>query len=182
MNFVHGVIPGSVWTPSASGHSGLCWSLLVWSQTLCHRFSDLLGILQKTYIRPVFTFVTVLNTVTQKFTLCTICWAQISTNRIWHAWLTETRPQSKQKNGGGTHTSAGEGHPPIFLLGRGAFIGSRCSDSKGGGSRQGTAVVIQLSTRGHHHAVVVGEQRELYSEKAEQKTDLNVTQRRDIAN
>lgn len=39
-------------------------------------------------------------------------------------------------------TSAGEGHPSIFFLGRCALIGSSCSDSKCGGSRQGTAVVI----------------------------------------
>lgn len=62
------------------------------------------------------------------------------------------------------YTSAGEGHPPIFFLGRGALICSRCSDSKGGGSRQGTAVIIQLSTRGHHHAIVVGKQGELYKD------------------
>lgn len=43
------ILPESVWTPSVSGRSGLCWSLLVWSQTLCLHFSDLLGNLQKVY-------------------------------------------------------------------------------------------------------------------------------------
>lgn len=61
-------------------------------------------------------------------------------------------------------TSAGEGHPSIFFLGRCALVGSSCSDRKRGGSRQGAAVVIEFSTWGHHHAVVVGKQWELYRE------------------
>lgn len=44
-------LPVSVWRPSASAHSGLCWWLLVWSQTPCHRFFDLSGSLQEKHTR-----------------------------------------------------------------------------------------------------------------------------------
>lgn len=44
-------LPESVWRPSASGHSGLCWWRLVWSQTPCHRFFDLWGNLWQSHTR-----------------------------------------------------------------------------------------------------------------------------------
>lgn len=61
-----------------------------------------------------------------------------------------------------TFTCTSKGHPSIFFLGWCSLVGSSCGDGEGGGSRQGTAVVVELSTRGHDHAVVVGKQRQLY--------------------
>lgn len=72
--------------------------------------------------------------------------------------LAMNQPHSWWKSG----TGAGEGHAAILLLGGRALVGSSGSDGEGGGGRQGTAVVIHLPTRGHHHAVVVGKQGELY--------------------
>lgn len=60
----------------------------------------------------------------------------------------------------GESTGAGEGHSSILLFGWRALVGSSCGYREGRGCRQGTAVVVQFSTRGHHHSVVVGEQGE----------------------
>lgn len=59
------------------------------------------------------------------------------------------------------HTCAGQGHPPVLLLVRGALVGSRRGYGKGRGRRQGAARVVQFPTRGHDDPVVVGKEGEL---------------------
>lgn len=140
-------LPESAWTPSASGHSALCWSQPAWSQTPCHRFSDQLGTLQNIYVHS--------GCVTYPQTASTLDGGAIGETFPPKLYLNQSRSSScawpsslkrhlavQIKKWGAVCTSAGEGHPPIFFLCRRALIGSSCSDSKGGGSRQGTAVVI----------------------------------------
>lgn len=151
------VLPESVWTPSAAGHSGLCWWLLVWSQTLYHRFSDLSGNLQKTHTHVYRLHLTWPVRLIETF--LAFLFRKTEAKR-----QNETALDGNRGVGRSAGTSAGEGHPSIFFLGRCALVGSSCSDRKRGGSRQGAAVVIEFSTWGHHHAVVVGKQWELYRE------------------
>lgn len=61
-------------------------------------------------------------------------------------------------------TGAGKGHTAVLLLGRCAFVGASRSDGEGRGSRKGTAVIVKLPARGHHHTVVEGKQGELCRE------------------
>lgn len=64
-------------------------------------------------------------------------------------------------------TCGGQGHPAILklLLLWGALVGSRGSYGKGGGGREGTAGVVQFTTRGHHDSVVVVKEWELCGEE-----------------
>lgn len=59
-------------------------------------------------------------------------------------------------------TCAGQGHPPVLLLVRGALVGARGRYGEGGGCRQGASVIVQLATGGHDDPVIVGEERELW--------------------
>jgi len=65
-------------------------------------------------------------------------------------------------------TCAGDGHAAVLLLGGRALVSARRGDGEGGGGGQGAAVAVQLPTRRHDHAVVVGEQGKLW--KAENIT------------
>lgn len=62
-------------------------------------------------------------------------------------------------------TGAGEGHTAVLLLGWCAFVGTSRSDGEGRGSRKGTAVIVKLPARRHHHTIVEGKQGELCRER-----------------
>lgn len=55
-------------------------------------------------------------------------------------------------------TCAGKGHTTVLFLGWRAFIGTSGGNGEGRGGRKGTAVIIQLPARWHHHAIVEGKQ------------------------
>lgn len=59
-------------------------------------------------------------------------------------------------------TCAGQGHPPVFLLVRGALVGACGRYGKGRSCRQGASVVVQLAAGGHNDPIIVGEERELW--------------------
>lgn len=56
-------------------------------------------------------------------------------------------------------TCGSEGHAAVLLLGRRALVGPSCGDGEGRRRRECAAVIVQLPTRWHNHAVVEGEQR-----------------------